>query len=458
MTTNGGTFGKQAPSSISVDTSEHGIFKDIRSSQSPVQNGTLNGSPLGSLFPQAGEENFGRGSLDVISDRAPSSSPSRRGSLKDVQSRLHESTAAVRNSEWKEGSTSPVPEDGKSFRVLTGGDRRRSSLLMDPSPLPSMSHNPYEHVSSKLMSPTAAVRSGMWRTAAGDLSPRGSMQGSVVSSLHGDRPMNLFFSGGNRRRSMIIGEEPPPLPELPEDPYVTVPSRLHAPTAASTHAKWQSAAGDLSSSVPRRGRNSKPEFVTCFKPKPLSVLLAMAEEMKKAQPKRAEYDSVKSRLLAPTAAFLNSNRSPAATSQHQVVGSLPHDLREVAIQPPPPPLDKIAALSPSSRLLLPTESTRHSKWTPPGTPKEKSQTPRTPTKPTSPYSHVASRLHLSTAATERRKWVACPPPDTRETVPMAFGHPIEEEYRMLATPPRSGKLNSPNKDGTTAANKNVCIA
>lgn len=335
MATNGRTAWQPASTNLSVNTSEHELFKDIRSSESPVQNRTLHGSPLESLFPRASDENSGRGSFENISDRAPSSSPSRRGSLKDVPSRLHESTAAVRNSEWKEGSTSPVPEDGKSFKVLTGGDRRRSSLLMDPSPLPSMSHNPYEHVSSKLMSPTAAVRSGMWRTAAGDLSPRGSMQGSVVSSLHGDRPMNLFFSGGNRRRSMIIGEEPPPLPELPEDPYVTVPSRLHAPTAASTHAKWQSAAGDLSSSVPRRDRSTKPEFVTCFKPKPLSVLLAMAQEMKKTPPRKAEYDSVKSRLLAPTAAFLNSNRIPVSSStagQHQVVGSLPHDLREVAVQ------------------------------------------------------------------------------------------------------------------------------
>ena len=134
---------------------------------------------------------------------------------------------------------------------------------------------------------------------------------------------------------MIIGEEPAPLPELPEDQYESVPSRLHAPTAATTHGKWQSAAGDLSSSLQRRDRSSKPEFVTRFKPKPLSVLLAMAEEMKKNRPKNAEYESVQSRLLAPTAAFLHSNRAPASAtigSQPAIVGSLPHYPREVAIQ------------------------------------------------------------------------------------------------------------------------------
>ena len=276
-----------------------------------------------------------------------------RTSYKDIPSRLHQTTTAVKNAQWVEKDTKPkinVP-------IFSTAPVRRSSVLagdISPRQMEKFEYhnNPYkDSVASKLYSETAAAAHAKWKSRTAD-------DEHVGKNKHSRRFSTACLPSG------IFSAPLKPLPrdKNGSDPYAAVKPRLYEPTANAEHAKW----------TPTRPKpdgdsvqSHTPRFNSCvvIKHSPLGTPPPPV-------PKSTLYDEIGPRLHESTAGRDHAKYSPPPPPPDAQVKGFNTTLRRGSVAKlqdfdPPPPIPekrKNPYKDVPSRLLSPTTASVEGAW------------------------------------------------------------------------------------------------
>jgi hypothetical protein len=284
---------------------------------------------------------------------------SKRHSYKDVESRLHQSTAAANNGKWQ-GSASPPPSRTNSKQTLVNTPLVETPVVENNHAIyetPSSTERSYfKDIPSRLHETTVATSNGKW--AKGH-----------VESDKSDLPK---FNTTVRRASMgelIVPQEKDKATW--KDPYKdTIQSRLFSPTIATTQGQWKDHTSTTSETTPMDSPRSPTDksrrrYSTTFVTTDLSSLVQDLPSSGKASP----YDSVKTRLHLQTAAVKNAKWTGEKHAEYS---------------------------SPEPQRFVSTFNKRTSEFPPPS--------PPVPCASNNEYKDVKSRIYESTAAMDHAKY------------------------------------------------------
>jgi hypothetical protein len=346
----------------------------------------------------------------------------KRHSYKDVESRLHQSTAATNNGKWQ-GPASPT-QSRKQAIVGTpfveppagAGESNHTTTFETPS---STERSYFKDIPSRLHETTVATSNGKW--AKGH-----------TESEKSDLPK---FNTSVRRASLgelIVPQEKDK--STWKDPYKdTIQSRLFSPTIATTQGQWKDHASATSEATPMDSptpssptEKSRRRYSTTFVTTDLSSLVQELPTSGKASP----YDSVKTRLHLQTAAVKNAKwagEKPSELSSPEPQRFVSTFSKRASEFPPPSPPVPSSANSEykdvKSRIFESTTAMDHGKYAGPevsldsslpkfdtsvrrssGTASDFDSPPPLPLSENRKYRNVQSRLHTPTTASKEAAW------------------------------------------------------